>query len=156
MPIWGIIENDPVIPRGGAILALIWHLFGTDFLSANPSAAYLASATVAPSLALMVEGSVPFEVVGEITETRTTAVGQRIGELRLLRKTYGRTLAKGCIFCRLTRLDGTLSFLRGLISSSDEHRPSRAECGILLAIEIAPREFGRRKFGKELHRPLTV
>jgi len=53
--LWGIIENDPVIPRGGAILALIWHLFGTDFLSANPSAAYLASAAVAPSLALLVE-----------------------------------------------------------------------------------------------------
>jgi len=52
--LWGIIENDPVIPRGGAILALIWHLFGTDFLSANPSAECLASAAMAPSLALLV------------------------------------------------------------------------------------------------------
>ena len=29
--LWGITENDPVIPCEGAILPLIWHLFGTDF-----------------------------------------------------------------------------------------------------------------------------
>ena len=52
--LWGIIENDRVIPGRDPILSPIWHLFGTDFLSANPSA-YLASAAVTPSLALLVE-----------------------------------------------------------------------------------------------------
>jgi hypothetical protein len=32
---------------------------------------------------------VPFEILGEITRTRTIAVGARIRELRRLRKTYG-------------------------------------------------------------------
>jgi hypothetical protein len=79
----GITENDPVIPRGGAILALIWHLFGTDFLSANPSQRGVLRVPRWLQRSLFWwKAGVPFEVVGEIIETRTIAIGRGIRELR--------------------------------------------------------------------------